>query len=130
MADPIELALEEARKAMADGRGAEAESAYARAAELARTGGDQAQLAHALRHLSDLARSRGDGGEAFRHASDATALYRDSDDRLGLANAIRLQALSAPSTEQASAYWSEARGLYAGLEVDAGVAECDRRLKP
>jgi hypothetical protein len=44
--------------------------------------------------LSDLFRERGAFAEALEHVSKAVSLYRGSDDRLGLANAIRLQALS------------------------------------
>jgi hypothetical protein len=81
-----------------------------------------------LRHISDLERERGAQREAWQHASEAVALYRISDDRLGLANAIRLQALSAKDRGEAHACWREARDLYSALEVSAGVAECDRRL--
>jgi hypothetical protein len=73
----------------------ETERGYAKAAQLARSHGDPVALAHALRHISELARERGASAEASQHASEAVALYRGSGDQLGLANAIRLQALSA-----------------------------------
>lgn len=129
MSRQIELVLEEARRLRADGRAEDAERTYAEAAEIARAEEDEAALAHALRHLSDVARERGAAGEAWEHASEAALLYRGSGDRLGLANAIRLQALSAPTEKEAAACWKEARGLYAELDVSAGVAECEGPLK-
>ena len=102
---------------------------YAEAADLARSQGDKTSLAHALRHLSDLARDRGALSKAWNEASEAAALYRRIGDELGLANAIRLQALSAPDSNEARARWKEARDLYSNLGVDAGVAECESRLK-
>jgi hypothetical protein len=126
--DPIQAALDEARRENTEGRRDNAERAYARAAELARAGGDERLLAHALRHLSELARERGETFTACDHASDAVALYRESEDRLGLANAIRLQAMSMADAANARACWQEARDLYSSLQVAAGVAECDRHL--
>ena len=106
----------------------EAERGYVEAAQLARSHGDPVALAHALRHISELARKRGASAEASHHACEAVALYRGSGDQLGLANAIRLQALSAGSREEAAAFWQEARDLYSSLGVGAGVAECDSHL--
>jgi hypothetical protein len=128
MPDSIEMVIEEARRQRTEGNAHEAEQGYGRAAELARSDGNECLLAHALRHISDLERERGAQREAWQHASEAVALYRISDDRLGLANAIRLQALSAKDRGEAHACWREARDLYSALEVSAGVAECDRRL--
>lgn len=129
MSRHIELVLEEARRLRAEGRAGEAERAYADAAQIATAEENKAAVAHALRHLSDLARERGAAGEAWKHASRAAQLYRSSSDRLGLANALRLQALSAASDEEARAYWAEARGLYAERGIDEGVAECELRLR-
>ena len=125
----IELALEDARRERAEGRPEEAERAYARAAELARSQGDPLALAHALRHLSDLARDRGELVQAREHASQAVALYRKTEDWLGLANALRLSALSAGDREEATGWWKEARDLYFSLGVSAGVTECDSYLR-
>jgi hypothetical protein len=122
------MVLAEARRQRAEGHADEAERAYARAAGLARLGGDELLLAHALRHMSDLARQRGAIGEAWKHASEAAALYRSTSEQLGLANAIRLQALSAGEPQQAAACWREARDLYSSLDVAAGVRECDEKL--
>jgi tetratricopeptide (TPR) repeat protein len=128
VSNPIELALEDARRERTQGRPEEAERAYVRAAELARLAGNELLLGHALRHMSDLARERGSTVEAWEHASQAVALYRRSGEKLGLANAIRLQALSSREPEKAAAYWREARDLYSSLDVAAGVSECDRHI--
>jgi hypothetical protein len=128
MDDAIETALREARRQRKAGGAAAAEQAYRAAAALARSGGDAELLAHALRHLSDLARERGARGEALDHAAEAVALYRAGADRLGLANALRLQALAAAEPAQGSACWREARTLYAALGIDAGVSECETHL--
>lgn len=129
MSNPIELALRNARQKRKEGEESEAERLYAKAEGLARVEGDEVALAHALRHLSDLARARGDVAKAWRDSSEAASLYRKSGDQLGLANSIRLQGLSAPDPKEARARWEEARRLYSSLGVDAGVAECDARLK-
>lgn len=129
MEDPIEVTLQEARRHRNEGRAADAEQAYCRAADLARANGNHPALAHALRHMSDLARQRGGSAEAWVYASEAVELYRKSDDRLGLANAIRLQALSASGAAEARSCWNEARDLYLALGVMPGVDECDRHLR-
>lgn len=128
MNDAIERALEDARRDRSQGRADDSERAYARAAEIARSDENAAALAHALRHISDLARERGALVAAFEHASEAVELYRKSGDQLGLANAIRLQALSAANPEKARSCWQEARDLYSSLGVIAAVNECDSRL--
>jgi hypothetical protein len=128
MDDAIDMALREARRERKAGRAGEAEQAYLRAADLARAAADADLLAHALRHLSDLARERGARAEAFDRAAEAVARYRAGDDRLGLANALRLQALAAAEPEKAAACWREARDLYAALGIHAGVTECEVHL--
>lgn len=127
--DPIEVALRDARRYRNEGRAADAEQAYYRAADLARENGNQLALAHALRHMSDLARQRAGLVDAWAYASEAASLYRQSDDRLGLANAMRLQALSATGNEEAKHCWREARDLYLALGVITGVDECDSHLR-
>ena len=129
MGDPIEVALRDARQKQRDGQETGAELVYAEAAELARSKGDRTALAYALRHMSDLARARGAFSKAWHDASEAAALYRQSSDKLGLANATRLQALSAADPNDARAFWQQARDLYSHLGVEAGVAECESRLK-
>jgi hypothetical protein len=128
MSNPFELALEDARRHRAEGRIGDAERGYARAAEIARLNADRAGLAHALRHMSDLARERGERSQAREHACEAVELYRKGSDRLGLANAIRLKALSAADPIEAKACWLEARDLYSALDIPAGVSECDSHL--
>ena len=128
MSNPAERALEDARRHKSEGRRAEAEQAYSRAAELARLSGNENLLAHALRHLSDLARERGANREARERALEAVQLYRGTADSLGLANALRLQALSAEESFEAADCWRRARELYASLNVAEGVAECTRHL--
>jgi len=128
MKDLIEVALEDARREKAAGRVEKAEGHYRRAAELARACRDERLLAHALRHMSDLALARGAVHEAWEQASEAVALYRRSGDQLGLANALRLQALSAEEPQKAKSCWREARELYGSLDISAGVAECVRHL--
>lgn len=126
--EPMKRALEEARRDRTEGRTDEAERAYARVAELARSQDDPLTLAHALRHISDLSRQRGALPQAWEHANEAVELYRKSGDRLGLANAIRLAALSAAAPGLAKRCWREARNLYSSLGVIAGVKECDSHL--
>jgi tetratricopeptide (TPR) repeat protein len=128
MSESIVDALDKARRDRKRGRVEEAERGYRGAAGLARSANDPVTLAHALRHVSDLARQRGARSEAFELASEAVDLYRRGDDLLGLANALRLKALSAPGKDQAVACWQEARDLYESAAVPAGVAECDSQL--
>lgn len=128
MADSVDIMLKRARDARSAGRLAAADEAYRDAAALARAENDPDGLAHALRHLSDLARERGDLAAASLHADEAIALYREiADDRLGLANALRLRALST-AAEHAKQYWREARDLYSSLGIAAGFAECDAQI--
>lgn len=128
MSSQIQIEFGAARRHRADGRTNDADLAYRRAAELARSREDPVGLAHALRHIADLGLERGALSEAWRHASEATDLYRKSSDRLGLANAIRLMALSANDPQTAKSCWLEARALYSTLGVAAGVNECDSHL--
>jgi tetratricopeptide (TPR) repeat protein len=128
MNEQIALLLKDARLQRAEGRAEAAERVYSKAAQLARSENDLAALAHALRHLSDLARARGASAEALESASEAVHIYRGSDDRLGLANAIRLKALSAATPGESKACWKEARTVYELLGVSAGVCECDSHL--
>jgi hypothetical protein len=123
VSNPVEAALRNARQQRREDRKKEAERFYVETAELARSEGDRTALAHAPRHVSDLARARGASAKAWQNANEAAALYRQSGDELGLANAIRLEALSANDPEQSRACWREARDLYSRLGVVAGVTE-------
>lgn len=122
-----------ARRDRNEGRRNEAERGYALAAEQARAAGQPLALAHALRHLSDLARERGAADEALWSAEEAVALYRAAPDMrpLDLANALRLAALVLSATGRggdAIPLWQEAGALYASVDVAAGVEEADRAL--
>jgi len=122
-----------ARAARNAGRRDEAERGYADAGGQARIENDPLALAHAQRHISDLARERGSVDEALSAAAEAVAIYRlQAGSRpLDLANALRLNALAldaADRREEATPLWQEARGLYASVGVAAGVDEADARL--
>jgi hypothetical protein len=133
MSQALDQALETARTLRKGGDAAGSEEAYARAATLARAEGDDARLAHALRHVADLARERGAFGESLSAAREALAFYRaaPAGRPLDLANALRLEALALGALGlegEADAAWREARDLYACEQVAAGVEECDRHL--
>jgi hypothetical protein len=130
MSAPVEEALAAARRHRADGRSADAEAGYVRAAELARSSGENALLAHALRHVTDLARERGEVALALDAAREAVALYRGpgTGSALDLANALRLAALATPAEADARLLWTEARALYSEAGVLVGVADADRHL--
>lgn len=125
--------IAEARNVRTAGDAAGAERLYRLGAELARAEDDTILRAHALRHISDLARECGDFTLALSQAEEAVALYRTAADArpLDLANALRLTALALEglnSPHAAVPAWQEARRLYVQLGVQAGVDECDRHL--
>ncbi|HEX4739195.1 MAG TPA: hypothetical protein VH331_16715 [Allosphingosinicella sp.] len=126
-------AIAEARSIRTAGDAAAAEQLYRQGAELAHSEEDDILRAHALRHVSDLARERGDIADALATAQEAVALYRATLDTrtLDLANALRLLALALESSgrqQEAAPAWHEARGLYADVDVQAGVEEAERHL--
>jgi hypothetical protein len=133
MTDAIEAHLTAAREASSEGRAGDARNSYARAAALSRESGAPLLQAHALRHLSDLDREADHLEQALAHAEQAAALYAANGQgaSLDMANALRLKALALDSlrrTQPALAAWRAARDLYAGADVEAGVAECEARL--
>lgn len=133
MTDAIEAHLNAAREAATEGRAGDARNSYARAAALSRESGAPLLQAHALRHLSDLNREADHLEQALAHAEQAAALYSANGQgaSLDMANALRLKALALDSLrrlEPAQAVWRAARDLFAGADVEAGVAECDTRL--
>ena len=87
--DAILLALAEAKQARS-------EQAYVHAAELAREAHELGLLAHALRHVSDLARARGGNEVSLASGAEAIELYRSLPDAapLDLPNALRVTALA------------------------------------
>ncbi|MGA7560681.1 MAG: hypothetical protein WCF61_07725 [Terriglobales bacterium] len=106
---------------------------YEEAAGLYRAEGDALRLAHTVRHVADIRReaARLDLAESCYH--EALHLYRNhaATPPLDLANAIRGLAIlktDAGDAATAIALWEEARDLYAAVNVEAGVAESNRRL--
>lgn len=135
MSVEIEVLLAQARTLRNAGQAGGAIEAYRTAAGLARSADATAFLAHALRHIADLAREAGNGEEALATGSEALALCRadPAAPPLEVANALRVTALAlvfGNRTDEAVPLWREARGLYAGLGIEAGVAECDQHLPP
>lgn len=135
MSGPIEEAVHDARQARTAGDLAAADIGYSRAADLARIEGDQASLAHALRHLSDISRESGSLERALATGREAVCVYRayGGASPVDLANAMRLNALALERlgrSEEAAPLWREARRLYQLGNVPAGVEECDSHLGP
>lgn len=94
---------------------------------------DQAQMAHALRHLGEVHLELRGFERAQQHLRDALRMYRGLDDPspLDLANAVRPLASCLErqgADDEARASWTEARDLYVSLGIDAGVAECEAAL--
>ena len=91
------------------------------------------KLAHTARHPGDVYRENGHSELARPCYEEALALYRAHPEAapLDVANAIRSMAVLKHDSDErpaARALWIEARELYAAEGIDAGVAECDRRL--
>jgi len=129
----VEEMLAAARRDRQAGNVEEAERRYRCAAKLAREEGNSTAVAHALPHVSDLARERASIDEPLAAASQAVAIYRAQDDPhpLDLANALRLQALAlreAGEDRHVLPLWNEAREFYRSLGVYAGVEEVSRKL--
>lgn len=99
---------------------------------------DPQLLAHALRHLGEVHLDLQHVERAHQHLREALDLYRTEPATapLDLANAVRPLAICLErqgADDDARALWVEARDLYAGLGIDAGVAECEAavtRLTP
>ncbi len=106
---------------------------YEEAVALYRAEGDPLPIAHTVRHVADIYREAGRHKLAEPRYQESLELYRSETGTapLDLANAIRGLAILKSDTceaETARALWEEARELYTAVRVDAGVAECDRRL--
>jgi tetratricopeptide (TPR) repeat protein len=115
------------------GRGDEALPLYEEAVEICRREGDALLLAHTVRHLGDIHQDAGRVNEAEPCYQEALLLYRDHRGTapLDLANALRpfailSEALGRP--DQAIELWTEARTLYATLNLKEGVAESSAHL--
>ena len=129
----IDALLSEAKEARRRGDLAGAEARYVDAATLAGSEGAAVMRAHALRHVAELAADRGDGKSALDAADEALEIYEaEAPARpLDIANAHRVRALAltaAGRTEDSAQSWRTARQSYQDLGIEAGVAECDRRL--
>ena len=106
---------------------------YEEAVSIYRTCGDAPTLAHTIRHLGDVHHDAGRRELAEPCYSEALNLYRGNPEAsaLDVANAVRSMAVLKAETgegDQALLLWEEARDLYSGLNVTAGVTECDKRL--
>jgi tetratricopeptide (TPR) repeat protein len=106
---------------------------YQEAAAIHRASGDTLALAHAIRHVGDIHMEAGRFDLAGPNHLEALGLYRreSAPPALDLANAIRSLAVLKEKTgskAEAKPLWREARGIYLILNIEAGVAECDRRL--
>lgn len=132
MTTPERLMLQ-AKEERRRGEVAAAEANYAKAASLADTRAEPHVRAHALRHVAELAAEQGAGERALTAAEEAIRLYAADPGRyrLNLANARRVRALAYAAlgrTHESRDDWRAARELYEELGIEAGVAECDRRL--
>lgn len=106
---------------------------YANAAVLYRELGLREKLAYVLRHEADILRGTSKIAEAEPLYLEAEQIYRQSGEEatLALANTLRGLALlneARANTEASKALWEEARALYARCNVEAGVAECSKKL--
>jgi tetratricopeptide (TPR) repeat protein len=106
---------------------------YEEALAIYRAEGDALKVAHTVRHVGDIQRNEGRRELAEPCYREALKIYRSHEQTspLDLANAIRGLAIlifDAGESEEAKLLWQEARDLYAGVDVAAGVAESNRRL--
>jgi tetratricopeptide (TPR) repeat protein len=106
---------------------------YANAAVLYRQIGPPERLAYALRHEGDILRELGLPAEAEPLYLEAEGIYRQrgEDAELDLANTLRGLALvneSIGKTAASRSFFEQARDLYARCNVEAGAAECNRKL--
>lgn len=98
-----------------------------------RAAGDELALAHTIRHVADIQQDLGRMEPAEPAYREALAIYRAHPETpaLDLANAVRGLAILTFDTgksEEARTLWTEARDLYASVNVQAGVNESSRRL--
>jgi tetratricopeptide (TPR) repeat protein len=106
---------------------------YEEAVRICRHNGDALRLAHTIRHLGDIHQDAGRAELAEPCYREALAIYR-RDRRtapLDLANAVRPFAIlqeTLGKSEQAIDLWTEARDIYAGLKLQAGVDESREHL--
>ena len=105
---------------------------YEESAALARELGDEISLAHRLRHIGDVVAEQGDLKRAEDAYAEAEKLFDGKDiGELTAANFLRSKALLRERQGESSTaiqLWKQARALYAAARIDAGVAECERRI--
>jgi len=128
-----EMLMQRAKEERRQGQVAAAEASYAEAASVAGTEALPHLRAHALRHVAELAAEQGAGDRALKAAQEAVEIYAADagTHRLNLANARRVRALAFAAlrrTAESADDWRAARELYEELGIEAGVAECERRL--
>jgi tetratricopeptide (TPR) repeat protein len=106
---------------------------YKDAAKIYRTLDEPLRLAHTVRHVGDILQDAGQMKRAGPYYREALQIYRAQAETppLDMANAIRGYALlqgEFGEKESAIALWREARILYAAVQVQAGVEDCDHQL--
>jgi len=106
---------------------------YAGAAVLYRQIGPPERLAYAIRHEADMLREACLPAEAEPLYLEAEGIYRQQGEAaaLDLANTLRGLALVNESLGRPDAsrlLFEQARELYAKCNVEAGVAECNKKL--
>lgn len=106
---------------------------YQEAAAIYHAQGDVLRLAHAIRHVGDIYLEDDKWAPAELCYQDALKMYRTNPDTspLDLANTIRGYAIlkqKLDQSDEAKQLWTEAKGLYESVNVEAGVAESKRRL--
>ena len=106
---------------------------YEEAVAICREEGDALMLAHTVRHVGDIHQDARRDELAEPCYYKALSIYRSHAETLplDLANTIRPLAIlkeTAGEFEEATRLWTEARDLYAAVNVSQGVAESSRRL--
>jgi tetratricopeptide (TPR) repeat protein len=91
-------------------------------------------VAHAIRHLGDIHRENGSPEIAGLCYQEALAIYDADSDAppLDFANALRSFAIYKQETGDVAGavwLWRSTREIYAALGIDAGVKECEHRLR-
>lgn len=141
LSDPQSAAadrLAEARRLRAASQPDAALRAQTAAVVLLREAGDDARLAHALRHQAEMLIEAGQPHEAKPVIDEVRTLHatRPPADPLEAANTLRVAALQAEACGDLAAtdLWTQARDAYAALEErfspgpNAGVNECRAHL--